>query len=148
MWSVQFSLTCKVYTFQFSHTNIWIIFFQTLNHNQARVITKELEVMNNLNPDELIPRSPHVCGGLCTDSIYVLRHLLCVLWILHISNSITLSEVCIPNFKSIYRVMCSEKSISKSKVRISREYVNWGLTVYLAFHGLFISVHSGAFLAI
>jgi hypothetical protein len=50
--------------FQFSHTNLWNLFFQTLNHNQGGVITpafpKEVELMDNFNPDEPIPRSPHV----------------------------------------------------------------------------------------
>jgi hypothetical protein len=45
-------------------------------------IPKELEVMDNFNPDEPIPLSPHVTlwGRLCT-LIYILMYLLCVLWI-------------------------------------------------------------------
>ncbi len=117
--------------FQCSHTNLWILFFQILNHNQGRVhpsIPKELEVMDNLNPDKPILQSPHVTlWGLCT-SIYVLRYLLCVLCIVHISNLSTLSEVCISNsstlsevsisnFEYVYRVMRSEKLVRKLKVR-------------------------------
>ncbi len=56
-------------------------------------ILKELEVMDNINPDEQIPQSPYVTlWGICT-SIYVLRYLLCILWIVRISNLSTLSEV-------------------------------------------------------
>ncbi len=41
-------------------------------------IPKELDVMDNFNPDEPIPQSSHVTlWGLCT-LIYVLRYLLCV----------------------------------------------------------------------
>jgi hypothetical protein len=124
MKSFQFPLTCKVYMFQFSHTNLWILFFQTLNHNQGRVITTafpELEVMDNFNPDEAIPLSPHVTlwGLICT-SIYVLWYLLCVLWIVLILNLSTLSEVIISNFMYVYRVMRSEKLVHKSKVHIWR----------------------------
>ncbi len=55
-------------------TNLWILFFQTLNYNHGKVIApyqsciseldqswiSELEVMDNFNPDELIPQNPHV----------------------------------------------------------------------------------------
>jgi hypothetical protein len=42
-------------------------------------IPKELEVMDNFNPDKLIPQNPHVTlWGLCT-LIYMLRYSLCVL---------------------------------------------------------------------
>jgi hypothetical protein len=42
-------------------------------------IPKELEVMDNFNPDEPIPRSPHVTLWGLRTLIYVLWYLICVL---------------------------------------------------------------------
>ncbi len=62
-------------------------------------IPKELEVMDNCNSDEPILRSPNVTlWGLCT-LIYVLRYLLCVLWIVCKPNLSTSSEVRKSNFE-------------------------------------------------
>ncbi len=89
--------------------------------------------MNNINPLELIPQRPHVTlWGLCT-LIYRLWHLLCILWIVRISNLRKLSEVRISNFEYVCRVMRSEKLVRKLKVCIWRSiYVNQGLTVLLS----------------
>ncbi len=76
--------------------------------------------MDNLNPDEPIPQSPHVTlRGLCTWT-YVLQYLLCILWIVRTLNLSTSSAVCISNFEYVYRVMLTEQLVRKSKVRIWR----------------------------
>jgi hypothetical protein len=63
------------------------------------------------------PKSP--CNSTePLDLIYVFWYLLCVLWIVRISNLSTLNEVRISNFKYIYGVMRSEKLVRKLKVRI------------------------------
>ncbi len=72
-------LTCKVYMFEFSHRNLWILFFQTLiRHNQGRVyhhsIPKELEFMDNFNPAEPYPQSPHVTLWGLRTLIYILQY--------------------------------------------------------------------------
>jgi hypothetical protein len=79
-------------------------------------ILKELEVMDNFNPNEPIPQSPHeTLFGLCT-LIYVLGYSLRILWIVHMLNLIMLSEVRKSNLEYIYRVMRSGKLVRKLKV--------------------------------
>ncbi len=106
-------LTCKVSSFHLhvkftcsnSLTQIFGFFLPNMKSQPGKSyhpsIPKLLEVMDILKPDEPIPRSPHVTLlGLCT-SKYVLWYSLCVLWIVRISNSSTLSEVRILNFEYI-----------------------------------------------
>ncbi len=59
-----------------------------------------MEVMDNFNPAEQIPQSPHVTlWGLCT-LIYVLQYSIYVHWIVCILNSSMLSEVRILNLST------------------------------------------------
>jgi hypothetical protein len=91
--------------FQFFHTNLWIFFFQTLNHNQGRVITPAFPKTWKLWSISILmnqfPRSPHVTlWGLCT-STYVSRSPVFDMrtYIVRILNLSTLSEVRISNFE-------------------------------------------------
>ncbi len=106
-------LTHKVSNFQHLHVKFTCFIFLTeifgffsskhqitTRKSYHLSILKNLEVMDNFNPAELIPWSPHVTRcGLCT-SIYVLQYLKYVLWIVCILKLSTLSEVRISNFST------------------------------------------------
>jgi hypothetical protein len=73
--------------------------------------------MDNFKPADTISQSPHVTlWGLCA-SIYELWYLICVLWLVRILNSSTLSEVRVSKSSTLSEVRVSNSS-TLSEVRI------------------------------
>ncbi len=114
-----FTPTCKVYLCQFSHRNLWILFFQTLNYNQEELSPQHFQRVGNYGQYQSCwtnsPKSPCNSMGpsyfdirtpvfkvLTLDSTYIKFEY--VKWSTYIK------------FEYVFRVICSKKTVRKLKV--------------------------------